>query len=149
MLQVYNYNPQGGITVNDTFFSRNTCDLIKDRNKGKDLRKILSEVEKVEFTDDSHIVSKFNGAITDITKISTGCKTLLNIIANPDKVFSVVECGDNVMEIIYGLNNGKIYNPYAEIIINKFKDKKYVCVDRDGAKVVTGLSEMRKWYENQ
>lgn len=40
--------------------------------------------------------------------LSTGCKTLLNIITNPDKCFDVVECGQNALALIPFIKEGNI-----------------------------------------
>ena len=34
-------------------------------------------------------------------------KTTLNILYNPDKVFNISECGENALDIIYSLENGR------------------------------------------
>lgn len=41
--------------------------------------------------------------------MSSGCKTLLNIVKHPDKVVNVEECGPNVLRIIFTMDNIKIY----------------------------------------
>ena len=44
-----------------------------------------------------------------IRNLSSGCKTLLNIVKHPDKVVNVEECGPNVLRIIFTMDNIKIY----------------------------------------
>lgn len=51
----------------------------------------------------------------DIDKLSSGCKTILNIIYFPDKVFSIQGCGNNALDIIYSLENGNVYSDYPAI----------------------------------
>lgn len=41
--------------------------------------------------------------------LSTGCKTLLNIMYNPNVCFSVAECGPNALEALSFINDGIIY----------------------------------------
>lgn len=47
--------------------------------------------------------------------LSTGCKTLLNIITHPDICFDLIECGENALEMLPLITNGKVYwkNPVA------------------------------------
>ena len=44
-----------------------------------------------------------------IRNLSSGCKTLLNIVKYPDKVVNVEECGPNVFRIILTMDNIKIF----------------------------------------
>ena len=44
-----------------------------------------------------------------IRNLSSGCKTLLNIVKHPDKVVNVEECGPNVLRIIFTMDNIKIF----------------------------------------
>ena len=44
-----------------------------------------------------------------IRNLSSGCKTLLNIVKHSDKVVNVEECGPNVLKIIFTMDNIKIY----------------------------------------
>lgn len=41
--------------------------------------------------------------------MSSGCKTLLNIVKHSDKVVNVEECGPNVLRIIFTMDNIRIY----------------------------------------
>ena len=41
--------------------------------------------------------------------LSTGTKTLLNIIQHPDKCFSVCECGNNALSLLPLITEGSIY----------------------------------------
>ena len=40
---------------------------------------------------------KFNDIVPDVDKLSAGCKTVLNVLYNPDKVFCLKECGNNAL----------------------------------------------------
>lgn len=44
-----------------------------------------------------------------IRNLSSGCKTLLNIVKHPDNVVNVEECGPNVLRIIFTMDNIKIF----------------------------------------
>ena len=56
---------------------------------------------------DKHIETKYG--LGTIRNLSSGCKTLLNIVKHPDKVVNVEECGPNVLRIIFTMDNIKIY----------------------------------------
>ena len=56
-----------------------------------------------------NIVIETKYGLGTIRNLSSGCKTLLNIVKHPDKVVNVEECGPNVLEIIFTLDNIKIY----------------------------------------
>lgn len=58
-------------------------------------------------TEDKHIVTRYG--LGTIRNLSSGCKTLLNIVKHPDKVVCVEECGPNVLKVIFGMNDIKIY----------------------------------------
>lgn len=124
---------------NDNFFNTNTYDTVLKRD---DLKRIIEKTEGVSFLGDL-IISKFNGVPISLSKISTGCKTLLNIIAFPDKTFSIMECGSNILDIVYTLNNGHIYCserylPYIEC------ENMY---EIDGVKV-KGIDGLEGWWNN-
>ena len=42
--------------------------------------------------------------------------SLLNVIYFPDKVFCLKECGDNALEVLYGLKDGAVYSDYEVIV---------------------------------
>jgi len=64
-------------------------------------------VDEAELTPDKHIETKYG--LGTIRNLSSGCKTLLNIVKHPDKVINVEECGTNVLRIIFTMDNIKIF----------------------------------------
>ncbi len=58
-------------------------------------------------TSDKHIETQYG--LGTIRNLSSGCKTLLNIVKHPEKVVCVEECGPNVLKIIFAMDNIKIY----------------------------------------
>ena len=56
-----------------------------------------------------NIVIETKYGLGTIRNLSSGCKTLLNIVKHPDKVVNVEECGPNVLKIIFTMDNIKIY----------------------------------------
>ena len=80
----------------------------------------IKEIDNTEYIGNLHIKSKFNGNEKGIDCISTGCKTIYNIIyaakENKNIVISTIECGYNALDKIMELNEGKIYMPIISII---------------------------------
>ena len=56
-----------------------------------------------------NIVIETKYGLGTIRNLSSGCKTLLNIVKHPDKVVNVEECGPNVLRIIFTMDNIRIY----------------------------------------
>ena len=70
-------------------------------------RKLIQQADDAVLTPDKHIETKYG--IGTIRNLSSGCKTLLNIVKHPDKVVCVEECGPNVLKLIFQMDNIKIY----------------------------------------
>lgn len=68
---------------------------------------LIKQVDAAALTPDKHIETRYG--LGTIRNLSSGCKTLLNIIKHPDKVVCVEECGSNVLKIIFTMDNIKIY----------------------------------------
>ena len=82
----------------------------------------------------------------DIDKLSAGCKTVLNVLYNPDKVFCLKECGNNALEILYGLESGKVYSDYALIPFNM---KAVNVQTASGTKVISDYEELKEWWNHE
>ena len=80
------------ILQNDLYFNLNTANEEMSKN----------EVDLIQ-----HIETKYG--LGTIRNLSSGCKTLLNIVKHPDKVVNVEECGPNVLKVIFTMDNIKIY----------------------------------------
>lgn len=57
-------------------------------------QKMIRAIDKAEVLSGQAVKSRYLGVIPT-TKISGGCKTLLLIYHEPDKVFNATTCGDN------------------------------------------------------
>lgn len=150
MLKIYKEKQHNTIMVNDSFFNKETCRIVaEDSQRGKMLRSVVEEVDGVKFdtTNLFRIFSKFNGCEISITDISTGCKTLINIMCYPEKVFFGVECGSKVLERIYSLKQGSVYLPFFRVSLDdKFDEVSYCCIDNRGESIVTGMIDLEDWY---
>ncbi len=67
----------------------------------------IQQVDEAKLTPDKHIETKYG--LGTIRNLSSGCKTLLNIVKHPDKVVNVEKCGPNVLRIIFTMDNIKIF----------------------------------------
>lgn len=93
------------INFNDAYFDAETI-----LNNTDIENTILSVIDKAKYSSPT----SFYGRTTDKVAIvkdnlSTGAKTLLNVINHPDECFDLCECGRNVLEILPQITNGKVY----------------------------------------
>ncbi len=135
--------PQGKdyVELNDVFFNKNTALLLDSRAK-----KIIQEIDGATMAGKFKIRSKFNQVTLDVDCLSTGCKTLLNIVYFPDKVFCLKECGDNVLEAIYALEHGSVYSDYAMIPFDMSAVSVY---DSTGSHVIDDYEELKEWWSHE
>ena len=68
---------------------------------------LIKQADNAVLTPDRHIQTRYG--LGTIRNLSSGCKTLLNIIKHPDKVVCVEECGPNVLKFIFAMDHIKIY----------------------------------------
>lgn len=91
------------IICNDLYFNLNTAN---EEMTEKDIA-IIKRADDAILTQDKHIQTKYG--LGTIRNLSSGCKTLLNIIKYPEKVVCVEECGPNILKMIFQMDNIKIY----------------------------------------
>mgnify|MGYP004542332559 CR=1 FL=1 len=105
MIDIYTEKKESNdwILQNDLYFNLNTANEVMSQ---KEIN-FIQQVDEAKLTPDKHIETKYG--LGTIRNLSSGCKTLLNIIRHPDKVVCVEECGPNVLQIIFTMNNIKIY----------------------------------------
>jgi hypothetical protein len=96
-------NSKDWIIQNDLYFNLNTGN---EEMTEKDIN-IIRKADNAILTPDKHIQTKYG--LGTIRNLSSGCKTLLNIIKHPDKVVCVEECGPNILKMIFKMDNIKIY----------------------------------------
>ena len=104
MIDIYTekLNSNDWILQNDLYFNLNTSNEEMSQ-KEVDL---IRQIDGAKLTPDKHIETKYG--LGTIRNLSSGCKTLLNIVKHSDKVVNV-ECGPNVLKIIFTMDNIKIY----------------------------------------
>ena len=77
------------IIKNDLFFNLNTSNEEMSDNEVA----LIKQIDDAKLTPDKHIETKYG--LGTIRNLSSGCKTLLNIVKHPEKVVCVEECGPN------------------------------------------------------
>ena len=105
MIDIYTEkrNSKDLILQNDLYFNLNTSNEEMSQNEID----LIQQVDEANLTPDKHIETKYG--LGTIRNLSSGCKTLLNIVKHPDKVVNVEECGPNVLRIIFAMDGIKLY----------------------------------------
>ena len=129
------------VELNDLFFVQNTVSMIDEKAKN-----IVENIDGAKIVGKYKIMSGFNNVLLDIDKLSAGCKTILNVLYYPDKVFCMKECGDNVLELLYGLENGNVYSDYAMIPIDM---QSVIARTKDENKIISDYEELKEWWINE
>lgn len=128
------------VELNDIYFNRHTSQKLDPQAK-----KIITEIDGATLCEKYKIVSKFQKEVLNIDRLSTGCKTALNIYYNPEIVFSIKECGDNAIDVIYDLQEGRIYSEYPVI---SFEMSSVRAVDDNGERIFETYEELKEWWED-
>ena len=92
-----------------------------------------------------NIVIETKYGLGTIRNLSSGCKTLLNIVKHPDKVVNVEECGPNVLKIIFTMDNIKIYMSRPTL----FDIPDDVQIRFNDSDIVTGGRGYNAWWSKE
>ena len=93
------------VALNDVYFNKYTSDMLDE--KAAD---IIKKIDCSEMLDKYTIRSRFNGNVLNIDKLSTGCKTVLNIFDKPreqTKPLSIAQASKFITEQCKGAGNKK------------------------------------------
>ena len=129
------------VELNDIYFNQNTASKLDDRAE-----QIIEIIDEAKWISKYKICSKFNDVILDIDKLSSGCKTVLNVVYNLDKVFCLKECGNNALEVLYGLESGNVYSDYALI---PFEVEAINVQTSSEKKEIKDYEELKEWWMNE
>ena len=127
------------IIQNDLYFNLNTGNEVMTQHE----KELIQQVVEANLTSDKHIETKYG--LGTIRNLSSGCKTLLNIVKHPDKVVCVEECGPNVLKIIFAMDNIKIYMSRPSLA-DIPDSAKFRFNDSD---VVTGSKGYNAWWSRE
>ena len=123
------------VRFNDIYFNKYTADLLDDR-----ARDIIKQIDQTEMLGKYAIESRFDGSRLNIDKLSTGCKTALNVMYNPNNIFDICECGENALEVIYGMDAGKVYCEYPMIALDT--NNQYIIIGRNPTSLMLSQDEI-------
>lgn len=70
---------------------------------------VLKTVDKAEFVDSRTVQTRTKGVKVPKEYLSTGVKTLLNIICCPDMCFDLAECGNNALCCLPYIHEGHVF----------------------------------------
>ena len=127
------------ILQNDLYFNLNTS----NEEMSKKEIDLIQQVDNAKLTPDKHIETKYG--LGTIRNLSSGCKTLLNIVKHPDKVVCVEECGPNVLKIIFAMNNIRIY--MSRPTLTEIPDDAEIRFN--DSEVVTGSRGYNVWWSKE
>lgn len=99
------------INYNDKFFAS------VELNDNTLTKNVLCKIDKATYNSKDTFTGrdKSLGALNK-NLLSTGCKTILNIVSNPDKCFDVIECGQNAINCLTMIHQGHILWTYPVLI---------------------------------
>ena len=129
------------IELNDVYFNQKTASILDERAE-----KIIEEIDGSMQVGKYKIRSRFDDIIIDIDKLSAGCKTALNVLYNPDKIFCLKECGNNALEVVYSLEQGNVYSDYALI---PFDMEAVNIKTASEEKIISDYEELKEWWGNE
>jgi hypothetical protein len=129
------------VELNDIYFNQNTAAMLDEK-----ARTIIDSIDESELVSKYKIRSRFDDIILDTDKLSAGCKTVLNVMYNPQKVFCMKECGNNALNVLFALSAGNVYSDYALI---PFEMESVNVQTISGRKVIKDYEELKEWWENE
>lgn len=141
MIDIYTEkkNSKDWIIQNDLYFNLNTSN--EDMTE-RDIN-LIKQADNAVLTPDRHIQTRYG--LGTIRNLSSGCKTLLNIIKHPDKVVCVEECGPNVLKMIFKMDNIKIYMSRPSFVDVSDNTK----IRFNGNDIVTGSTGYNAWWSRE
>ena len=107
MLNVYigDIKSENLVKFNDAWFDRHLKGLKVDAN----IKYFMKKIDESTYIKEHKMYSRFDKELcVSMEQLSTGCKTLINVYIFNDKIFDVIECGDNVIDEIFRLKQGNI-----------------------------------------
>lgn len=131
-------SPEFLVLSNDAYFNIKT---INDTLTNTDVV-AMSRIDNAILIDDAHIQTPYGIGL--LHNLSSGCKTILNILHNPQKIFSIDECGPNILDFIFSLRglDIKIFSSY----VNEFNIPDDVEIIFNNKDIVTGYKGYKRWW---
>ena len=137
------------VTENDMYFA--LCDGLVDT---PEVRRILMEIDKAEYCDKTSVVCRrpgyYNGLRLRADELSTGCKTVLNVLLYSDTrnvCINPIEVGDSAWTEILLLNRGNVICPHC-FILTDFDRECDIKLNGVLCKTLNEYSELESQYEH-
>lgn len=143
MLKIYikdiNTEDKNYCMFNDAWFDSN----VRKIDFNNDIIQIVKLIDEVKYIGDYRFDSKFKpGTAILVNELSTGCKTAINIAAFPDKIFTVAECGDNALQVIFNFKQGNIYLPYF-VMPEAFENNIKIITNKTESQIIHNSNELK------
>ncbi|MCD7726428.1 MAG: DUF4869 domain-containing protein [Clostridiales bacterium] len=129
------------IQLNDIYFNETTCDMLDERAKD-----IIRKIDSSELISKYKIRTRFGDDILNIDKISSGCKTVLNVLYNPDKAFWLLDCGENALEVLMGIEKG---NVFSETPMLPFELSPVEAYTAGNSRIIDDYEELKEWWRHE
>lgn len=104
---------------------------------------IIGKIDHAKITQDKYIETKYG--LGTIRNLSSGCKTLLNVVKNPEKIVNVDECGRNVLDELFSLDNIHVYMSRPERI--HIAENIEICFN--DTEIVKGRQGFEQWWTKE
>lgn len=127
------------ILKNDWYFNLYTGNGIFTQED----RRFIEQIDHAKLTDAKHIETKYG--LGTIRNLSSGCKTILNVIKNPGKIVSAEECGKNVLDLLFSMDGIRIYMSHPERI--DIKENVQICFN--DSDIVAGRTGYEEWWTRE
>lgn len=124
---------------NDLFFNTRTCN---EKMTSVDTA-VMQKIDHAVLKADNRIETPYG--LGYITNLSTGCKTVINILKYPDIIFSVDECGANAIELLFRMRDVKFFMSYP--IYVHFRDD--TIIRFNNTNVTKGEDEYYSWWQHK
>jgi len=140
MIYIYTQKKKSDwILKNDLYFNLYTSNQILTNED----KKSIAEIDAAVVRDGNRIETKYG--LGTVRNLSSGCKTYLNVIKNPGKVVSAEECGKNVLELLFKMDDIRIYMSRPERF--EIDDHKEICFNEK--EIVTGKGGYERWWHRE
>ena len=127
------------ILMNDWYFNLYTANQpLTEEDKN-----VIKQIDNAKVLENMRIETEYG--IGTIRNLSSGCKTYLNIVKNPSKVVCADECGKNVLDILFQLDDIKIYMNKPE----RFEIAEMVKICFNEKDIVTGRKGYEEWWSKE
>ncbi len=141
MIYVYTnkQDSENWILQNDWYFNLYTS----NQDFSEKDKEVIWQIDHASLTENKYIETKYG--LGTVRNLSSGCKTLLNVMKNPGKVVNADECGKNVLDILFAMDGISLYMSRPERI--DIADNIEICFNNTD--VVAGRKGYEQWWSRE